>query len=129
MDVTNKSSFPVHVTSGLKAGITPTDPTDQTVPAYADIWKDEEATTSTTPATSRFVSHADAFKRVYWGIDPNYSMGLTELDKCKEQFTIADAAGTSVAWKKVLVLIIHCIAWRTPSTSKYDARSDYPCSS
>lgn len=100
LDVTNKSSFPVHVTSGLKAGITPTDPTDQTVPAYADIWKNEEATTSTTPATSRFVSHADAFKRVYWGIDPNYSMGLTELDKCKEQFTIADAAGTSVAWKK-----------------------------
>lgn len=100
MDVTNKSSFPVHVTSGLKAGITPTDPTDQTVPAYANIWKNEEATTSTTPATSRFVSHADAFKRVYWGIDPNYSMGLTELDKCKEQFTIADAAGTSVVWKK-----------------------------
>lgn len=100
LDVTNKSSFPVHVTSGLKAGITPTDPTDQTVPAYADIWKNEEATAGTAPATSRFVSHADAFKRVYWGIDPNYSMGLTELDKCKEQFTIADAAGTSVAWKK-----------------------------
>lgn len=99
LDVTNKSSFPVHVTSGLKAGITPTDPTDQTVPAYADIWKNEEATAGTA-ATSRFVSHADAFKRVYWGIDPNYSMGLTELDKCKEQFTIADAAGTSIAWKK-----------------------------
>ena len=99
LDVTNKSSFPVHVTSGLKAGITPTDPTDQTVPAYAEIWKNEEATAGTA-ATSRFVSHADAFKRVYWGIDPNYSMGLTELDKCKEQFTIADAAGTSVAWKK-----------------------------
>ena len=100
LDVTNKSSFPVHVTSGLKAGITPTNPTDQTVPAYADIWKNEEATAGTAPATSRFVSRADAFKRVYWGIDPNYSMGLTELDKCKEQFTIADAAGTSVAWKK-----------------------------
>lgn len=99
LDVTNKSSFPVHVTSGLMAGITPTDPTDQTVPAYADIWTNEEATAGTA-ATSRFVSHADAFKRVYWGIDPNYSMGLTELDKCKEQFTIADAAGTSVAWKK-----------------------------
>lgn len=99
LDVTNKSSFPVHVTSGLKAGITPTDPTDQKVPAYADIWKNEEATAGTA-ATSRFVSHAEAFKRVYWGIDPNYSMVLTELDKCKEQFTIADAAGTSVAWKK-----------------------------
>lgn len=99
LDVTNKSSFPVHVTSGLKAGITPTDPTAQTVPAYADIWKNEAAAAGTA-ATSRFVSHADAFKRVYWGIDPNYSMVLTELDKCKEQFTIADAAGTSVAWKK-----------------------------
>lgn len=98
LDVTNKSSFPVHVTSGLKAGITPTDPTDQTVPAYADIWKNEEATAGTA-ATSRFVSHADAFKRVYWGIDPNYSMGLKELDKCKEQFTIADAAGKGVTWK------------------------------
>ena len=99
LDVTNKSSFPVHVTSGLKAGITPTDPTAQTVPAYADIWKNEETTAGTTPATSRFVSHADAFKRVYWGIDPNYSMGLTKLDKCKEQFTIADAAGKGVTWK------------------------------
>lgn len=98
LDVTNKSSFPVHVTSGLKAGITPTDPTDQTVPAYADIWKNEEATAGTA-ATSRFVSHADAFKRVYWGIDPNYSMGLTELDKCKEQFTIVKADGTDANWK------------------------------
>lgn len=102
LDVTNKSSFPVHVTSGLKAGITPTDPTAQTVPAYADIWKNEAAAAGTA-ATSRFVSQLNttgAFKRVYWGIDPNYSMGLTKLDKCKEQFTIADAAGTSVAWKK-----------------------------
>ena len=98
LDVTNKSSFPVHVTSGLKAGITPTDPTDQTVPAYADIWKNEEATAGTA-ATSRFVSHADAFKRVYWGIDPNYSMGLSDLAKCKAQFTLADAAGKGVTWK------------------------------
>lgn len=36
LDVTNKHSFPVHVTSGLKAGTTST---DQTVPAYTDIWK------------------------------------------------------------------------------------------
>lgn len=98
LDVTNKSSFPVHVTSGLKAGITPTDPTDQTVPAYANIWKNEDATTSTAPATSRFVSHADAFKRVYWGIDPNYSMDLSDVAKCKEQFTIAKADGTDAKW-------------------------------
>lgn len=97
LDVTNKSSFPVHVTSGLKAGITPTDPTDQTVPAYADIWKNEEATAGTA-ATSRFVSHADAFKRVYWGIDPNYSMGLSDLAKCKAQFTLAEADGKGVTW-------------------------------
>ena len=98
LDVTNKSSFPVHVTSGLKAGLTST---DQTVPAYADIWNDEAATTGTTPATSRFVSHpaTGAFKRVYWGIDPNYSMGLTDLTKCKEQFTIVKADGSDADWK------------------------------
>lgn len=98
LDVTNKKSFPVHVTSGLKDGITPTDPTDQKVPAYAEIWKDEDGTA---PATSRFVSHpaTGAFKRVYWGIDPNYSMGLTDLAKCKEQFTLVKTEGTDATWK------------------------------
>ena len=99
LDVTNKKSFPVHVTSGLKAGLTST---DQTVPAYADIWNDAAAATIGTAATSRFVSHpaTGAFKRVYWGIDPNYSMGLNDLDKCKEQFTIAEAdvEGNGVTW-------------------------------
>lgn len=97
LDVTNKKSFPVHVTFGLKAGLTST---DQTVPAYANIWKDAAATTGTAPATSRFVSHpaTGAFKRVYWGIDPNYSMGLSNVAKCKEQFTIAKADGTDANW-------------------------------
>lgn len=100
LDVTNKKSFPVHVTSGLKAGITLTDPA-QTVPAYQNIWKNEEATAGTTPATSRFVSNSTTatFKRVYWGIDPNYSMGLTDLAKCKEQFTLVKADGTDATWK------------------------------
>ncbi len=100
LDVTNKKSFPVHVTSGLKAGITLTDPA-QTVPAYQDIWKNEEATAGTTPATSRFVSNSTTatFKRVYWGIDPNYSMGLTDLAKCKKQFTLVKADGTDATWK------------------------------
>lgn len=92
LDVTNNSSFPVHVTSGLN---------DKTT-GYPDIWKNEAAAAGTA-ATSRFVSQLNttgAFKRVYWGIDPNYSMDLSDLEKCKEQFTIADAAGTSVAWKK-----------------------------
>lgn len=96
LDVINKKSFPVHVTSGLQAGITSTDPTVQTVPAYSDIWQNATGT-----ATSRFVSQltaTGAFKRVYWGIDPNYSMGLKKLDKCKEQFTIAEPNGTGVTW-------------------------------
>lgn len=98
LDVTNKKSFPVHVTFGLKAGLTSP---DQTVPAYANIWKDAAATTGTAPATSRFVSHpaTGAFKRVYWGIDPNYSMGLTDLTKCKEQFTLVKADGSDAGWK------------------------------
>lgn len=101
LDVTNTKSFPVHVTSGLKAGITPTDPTDQKVPAYAEIWSNTAATSGTAPATSRFVSQlpASAFKRVYWGIDPNYSMDLTKLDKCKEQFTIVKTDGSDANWK------------------------------
>ena len=89
LDVTNKHSFPVHVTSGLN---------DKTT-GYPDIWKNEEATTGTAPATSRFVSHADAFKRVYWGIDPNYRMDLTKLDKCKEQFTIVKTDGSDATWE------------------------------
>lgn len=99
LDVTNNKSFPVHVTSGLKSGIPSTDPTVPAVPAYADIWNDE---TGTAPATSRFVSHpatTGAFKRVYWGIDPNYSMGLTDLAKCKEQFTLVKTDGTDATWK------------------------------
>lgn len=100
LDVTNKSSFPVHVTSGLKAGRTISE--GQTVTGYADIWKNAAATTGTVPATSRFVSQLSAtgaFKRVYWGIDPNYSMGLTDLTKCKEQFTLVKADGSDAVWK------------------------------
>lgn len=98
LDVTNRSSFPVHVTSGLQAGTTIGE--GQTVTGYTDIWKNEAATTGTA-ATKRFVSQLPAegaFKRVYWGIDPNYSMGLTDLDKCKEQFTLATDKGTVVKW-------------------------------
>lgn len=96
LDVTNKSSFPVHVTAGLKDGVT-----SAGIPAYANIWKNEVATSSTIAATSRFVSQLSAtgaFKRVYWGIDPNYSMGLSDVAKCKEQFTIAKADGTDANW-------------------------------
>lgn len=91
LDVTNKSSFPVHVTSGLNDNTT----------GYPDIWKNEAAAAAGTAATSRFVSQLNttgAFKRVYWGIDPNYSMDLSDLTKCKTQFTLADPDGNGVTW-------------------------------
>lgn len=90
LDVTNKKSFPVHVTSGLN---------DKTT-GYPDIWKNEAATTGKA-ATKRFVSQLpaeDAFKRVYWGIDPNYSMDLADFTKCNAQFTLAEADVSKVAW-------------------------------
>lgn len=101
LDVTNKKSFPVHVTSGLQAGITPTNPTeDQTVPAYANIWKNAEATPGAIPATSRFVSNSTkaTFKRVYWGIDPNYSKNLEDKAVCGKEFTLVKADGSDAAW-------------------------------
>ena len=92
LDVINQSSFPVHVTTGLKLGATWT---DQTIPSYATIWD------NVNKKTDRFVSQLTAegaFKRVYWGIDPNYSMDLSDLAKCKAQFTLAKADGTGVTW-------------------------------
>ena len=85
LDVTNTKSFPVHVTSGLKAGTTSE---GETVPKYAKIWSN---TPGTTAATSRFVSQlpaTGAFKRVYWGIDPNYSTKYTTPEECKGAFNI-----------------------------------------
>lgn len=88
LDVTNKKSFPVHVTSGLKDGTTSE---GETVPAYAEIWSNTAATSGTAPATSRFVSQLSAtgaFNRVYWGIDPNYSTKYTTPEECKGAFNI-----------------------------------------
>lgn len=89
LDVTNTKSFPVHVTSGLKDGTTTSE--GETVPAYAEIWSNTAATPGTTAATSRFVSQLSAtgaFKRVYWGIDPNYSTEYTTPEECKGAFNI-----------------------------------------
>lgn len=86
LDVTNKKSFPVHVTSGLEGGTTTSE--GETVTGYPDIWKNESGTT---PATSRFVSQlpgTGAFKRVYWGIDPNYSTNYTTVEACKGAFNV-----------------------------------------
>lgn len=99
LDVTNNYSFPVHVTSGLMRG---TKSTDQNVSAYADIWNNTPATAGTPAGTDRFVSQLpakDAFKRVYWGIDPNYSMDLKDYSKCEKQFTLVKTDGTDAVWK------------------------------
>ena len=64
LDVTNKSTFPVHQTGTLKA-------------SWGDIWK-----------TPRFYDGTNTvFKRVYWGIDPNYSgVANQTLANCKDAF-------------------------------------------
>ena len=74
LDVTNKSTFPIHKTSGLNS-------------PFTTIWS---ASTNPAPSTGRFVDAANsAFKRVHWGVDPNYS---TDLDETKREnaFTILD---------------------------------------
>lgn len=64
LDVTNKSTFPVH-----QIGET----------GYDAIW-----------STPRFYDGGNqSFKRVYWGVDPNYSGAtLQNLTACKKAFTM-----------------------------------------
>lgn len=66
LDVTNKSTFPVHQTDGLST-------------AFTDIW-----------STSRFYDgDNNTFKRVYWGVDPNYNDAKYQvLDNCNEAFNM-----------------------------------------
>lgn len=103
LDVLNKSTFPVHMTTGLKNGSTTVPAAiaaaTQTVSAYANIWDN-----LSTNKTNRFIGGTE-FQRVYWGIDPNYSLGFTDLDDCKASFFIANKEGkkysdgtTNVAW-------------------------------
>lgn len=85
LDVTNKSTFPIHKTAGLTTN-------------FATIWS---ASTEAAPSTGRFVDGTNtAFKRVHWGIDPNYSdkkyydgdattsPEKTALDCCKDAFNM-----------------------------------------
>ena len=69
LDVTNKSTFPVHQTDGLSSAST----------GFADIWK-----------TDRFYDGSNtAFKRVYWGVDPNYNNSdYQTLANCKTAFNM-----------------------------------------
>ena len=69
LDVTNKSTFPVHQIDGLSSATT----------GFADIWK-----------TDRFYDQTStAFKRVYWGVDPNYNNAdYQTLENCKTAFNM-----------------------------------------
>lgn len=66
LDVTNKSTYPVHQTGDLSTGFT-------------TIW-----------STPRFYDGGNqSFKRVYWGVDPNYSGAtLQKLTACQKAFTM-----------------------------------------
>lgn len=78
LDVTNKSTFPIHKTAGLKNT------------NFPSIWSN---TTSTSGASvTRFVDGSNpSFKRVHWGVDPNYnSDDLTTVPNCKGAFNILD---------------------------------------
>lgn len=71
LDVLNKKTYAVHVTTGLNIGTT----------NFANIW-----------ATPRFydTSAGTTFKRVYWGMDPNYSnlTGKVNLSDYTGDFSI-----------------------------------------
>ena len=70
LDVLNKTTFPVHVTTGLK--------TD-----FDAIW-----------TTLRFVATGSTPQRVYWGVDPNYDKStLTTVEACQDEFYIVDNNG------------------------------------
>mgnify|MGYP000341144146 CR=1 FL=1 len=71
LDVLNKTTFPVHKTDGLKTILNQT-------------W-----------ATRFFDNTSTEFKRVYWGVDPNYDLGLTDIADCKDQFYLVDPSGAT----------------------------------
>jgi hypothetical protein len=76
LDVTNKSTFPIHKTAGLTS-------------PFTTIWT---ASTEAAPSTGRFVDGTNtAFKRVYWGVDPNYSTDYTTVADCEKEFTVLAA--------------------------------------
>lgn len=88
LDVTNKKTFPVHVT------------------ASDDLWTDIWKTTVTTPANSngatmdRFHDKSGEFPRVYWGVDPNYKTDLATVADCENEFNlVANQTDLSKAFK------------------------------
>lgn len=78
LDVTNKSTFPIHKTAGLKNT------------NFSTIWSNTSSTSGA--SVNRFVDGSNpSFKRVHWGIDPNYSNNLTTVAACEGAFNILPA--------------------------------------
>ena len=77
LDVTNKKTFPVHVTEG--DGL------------WADTWKTTTTSVATNGATmDRFHdTQLTEFQRVYWGLDPNYKKEFATVEACEGEFTMA----------------------------------------
>lgn len=76
LDVTNKSTFPIHKTAGLTS-------------PFTTIWS---ASPDPAPSTGRFVDGSNkAFKRVYWGVDPNYSTDYATVEACQGAFNVLAA--------------------------------------
>ena len=81
LDVTNKSTFPIHKTAGLKNT------------KFSTIWSNTPTTTGA--SVTRFVDGDNPlFKRVHWGIDPNYSTALDNLSDCQGAFNVLPADAT-----------------------------------
>lgn len=76
LDVTNKSTYPIHKTTGLNN-------------PFTTIWS---ASTDAAPSKGRFVDATNtAFKRVYWGIDPNYDTEYATVTDCEKAFNVLPA--------------------------------------
>ena len=72
LDLTNKSSYPVQVTEGLKA-------------SYADIWNKD-----------RFFG-GTKFARAFWAIDPNYSKDVLSQTAVEADFNVINAGALTSA--------------------------------
>lgn len=85
LDVTNTKSYPVHNVDGLA--------TD-----YSAIWTESTSATTAPTVVNRFHDMTNTFKRVFWGKDPNYSLGadyITGADavnKCEKEFNMVKDA-------------------------------------
>lgn len=90
LDVTNKSTFPIHNVDGLT--------TD-----YEAIWSNIDTPAGTNGATTqRFVdtNTATHVKRVYWGKDPNYSNTDADKSGLKDEFNYINNEDVTVELSK-----------------------------